>query len=114
MKTNEELKQIAADIYSGKIYTDAHIQAIDTQDKIAKMRTIFLPFSLMDKKKVEELAKDEPSLIYEYWSLGDSAATNGHPVFTSFRYLTKDEYDIVAKSYNELIAKVYMKEEKDV
>lgn len=88
-KTDLELKQIAADIYEGKIFTDRHIK--NQKD----LTFVFMPLMLGGFKNVPENDIKKIGLIYEYLDKAAPRSINGMPCFTSLRFLLIDELDQV-------------------
>lgn len=96
MKNNEELKQIALDIHSGKIFTDRHIKnSVDVP-------RVFMILSLLNRKQINELKNSNPGLIYEYIEKAGSIAVNGYPSFLSYKTLSQKEFKKVM-SYHKKI-----------
>lgn len=96
MKTDEELKQLAMDIYKEKVFTNFNINP-------EEMNSTFMPLCLMVDEEIEKFKEKKPTLIYEYMNSSASRSVNGHPVFFSFQYLVKEEHEIMAKYYNKFI-----------
>lgn len=99
-KTDEELKQIALDIYSGKIFSDR-----DCPDEHS-VRTVFMPLALMDNEQLQELVNDKAAFIYEYLDKAGPMACNGMPMFLSFKYLAEDDLEKVISYYDKITAAV--------
>lgn len=98
--TDEELKQIAIDLHSGRIYCDRHIE--DTSD----IRIVFMPVMLgafADAKK-EEL--DNIGMIYEYLTEAGPRCVNGMPTFFSLKYLSKKDTMRMSEYYEKLVEAV--------
>lgn len=83
IKTDEELKQIAVDLFSGKIFTDRHVR----NPKDLGMVFMLLVFTGDDFK--QELLDDPPGMIYEYLSEAGPRSVNGMPTFFSMRMLNE-------------------------
>lgn len=94
-KPEQELKQIAIDIYKGLIFTDRHIH--NSED----ISLVFMPFVFMDKKQMKEFKKDPPGLIFEYIDKAGPRSINGMLSFFSMQFLsindTKKAFNIVRK-----------------
>ncbi len=95
MKTDQELKQLAIDIYDNKVFTDRHIREGESAHRIA---VIFMPIALGAFKTKEEI--DDLGLIYEYYDKASPRAINGYPSFFSFNTLTKAECEIMSTHYD--------------
>lgn len=99
-KTDEELKKIALDIYSDKIFSDRNCPDEHS------VRTVFMPLALMNKEQMQELVDDKAAFIYEYLDKAGPMACNGMPMFLSFQYLTEDELEKVTDYYDKITAAV--------
>ncbi len=86
-KTDEELKQIAEDLWAGKIFCDRQVQSRRPED----ITMVFMVLMFMDKKQLKQLEKDEVDFFYEYMSQATPRGINGMPTFWSVRVLTKPE-----------------------
>ena len=98
MKTDQELKQLAADIYENKVFTDRHLQERERDHQVG---LTFYPvlFGAFDDMKEEE--QKEISMLYEYMDKAASRSCNGHPIFMSVRFLTKKEHERMNYFYEE-------------
>jgi len=96
-KTDEELKQIAKDVWAGKIFTDRHLK-----DSPAMIPVIFMILVLLDKKQVKKMEQDNISLIYEYFDKAAPRSINGYPTFFSMRMLDKEDAGRMIDFYNEV------------
>lgn len=99
-KTEEELKKLATDIYSGLVFTDKHMKEGDSNP--------FMVLNLMDHKDVKELS-EKCGCIYEYLSSAGPRSVNGRPSFLSFQLLDKADAKIMWDKYfkiKEVIEKV--------
>jgi hypothetical protein len=59
--TEEEIKKLAKDIYTGLVFTDRHIQVAS------------------------------PGMIYEYMDKAGPMSINGMPMFCSFRFISQED-----------------------
>lgn len=86
MKENDtkDLKQIAKDMYAGKIFCDRQIS--NAKD----IPMVFMPIMFMKK---EELEKQDIYFIYEYLSEAGPRSINGMPMFTSCYFLNKENFE---------------------
>lgn len=94
-KTDDELRQLARDMYEGRIFTDRHVANI--QD----IKMVFLPLALMDTDQWETLIADDIELIYEELSKFGPLSCNGMPWFMSFQVLNKADFDKVKGYFNQ-------------
>ncbi len=87
--SEEQLKQLAQDMFAGKIYTDRHLP------KGMKPHMIFLPLVFLDEeqsKEFQQQIKDEKVfMIYEYMDQAGPRSLNGQPQFLSYRILNKEQ-----------------------
>ena len=86
-KTEKDLKQIAMDLFDGKIFSDRHI----SENEAHMIGNVFMPIALGAFKDTPEEELKNIGMIYEYLSEAGPRSINGMPMFMSFRYLTKDE-----------------------
>jgi len=97
MKTDEQLKQIAKDLYTGLIFTSHHLSKTDFKNMA---HLIFMPLVFMTEEQSKELK--HVSLIYEYLDQAGPRAINGYPMFMSMNYLTKDEHKKLLEYYKKV------------
>lgn len=88
-KTNGELKQLAEDIYAGRVFTDRDAMAKGMGDML---HMIFMPILFLDSEAKKDFVKRKPVLLYEYMSAAMPRMVNGCPMFMSVRYLTEKEF----------------------
>lgn len=99
-KTDEELKQIAKDLWAGKIFSDRHIPPGDSH----MMLSVFMPFVFMDKKTLKDMQREKIDFVYEYLDKAGPRAINGMPMFMSCRILTKPETKKMFEYYEKFKA----------
>jgi hypothetical protein len=100
LKSEEELKQLAADILARRIFTSGMIQA--PQD-IPLVFTSFLRLNKLERKELKQKMKTgEAALFYEYLSRAGATSVNGMPTFSSVQTLAKLEVREVQKHIDEL------------
>lgn len=92
-KTDDELKAIAKDLWTGKIFTDRQCQ--DLKD----IPRVFMVIPFMKKEEAVKILNN-CGLIFEYLSSSTGIAINGNPTFFSFRYLNKDDTEKMFKYYD--------------
>ena len=85
IKTDNELKQIAVDLFDGKIFTDRHCRSE------REVTSSFMIISLGGLSKMSKKRREDIGMIYEYLSDAAPVSMNGNPVFFSMRILTKNE-----------------------
>jgi hypothetical protein len=92
-KTDEELKQIAVDLYDGKIFSDHHFRSdVDAQSMFG---SVFMAF-ILSNVSVKDIA-----FVYEYLDKAGTHSINGYPIFLSCRYLYKDDAKRMFGFYDE-------------
>jgi len=94
MKTDDELKQIAEDIYRDKIFSQLHIKRPED------VPTSFMVLRLVGPEIIDEIESGKIFFIYEYMDKAGPRSINGMPVFGSFKYLNKDDTEKMLKYYN--------------
>lgn len=92
-KTEEELFQIAKDIYSGLVYTDRHLPDINN------LRICFAPLASMSKEDLVKL--NEVGLFYEYLDKASPEKINEMPVFFSVQVLNKEDTAVIVEAIKE-------------
>jgi hypothetical protein len=85
MKTDEELKTIAKDLYAGKIFSDRHLSGPH------EISMVFMILAFLDAEHIKKMQDDNIDFIYEYLDQAGPMAVNGKPTFLSARMLNKDE-----------------------
>ena len=83
--TEAELKQIAVDLYDGKIFSDRHFSGPEETKNLISV--VFMPLGMgvfKTKKQVANLG-----MVYEYLDKAGPRAINGFPMFISCRFLNK-------------------------
>ena len=94
-RSAEELKQLALDIYAGRVYIDRYVQ--HPRD----IPLVFMPLMFLDNEQLASLQQSQPGLIYEYLSEASPRTVNGMPGFFSMKTLnqadTEKLFDILVK-----------------
>lgn len=98
-KTDEELKQIAKDLWAGKIFSDRHIANIDTNPGMAT--SVFMPLVFLNKKQVKDLKDSKVNFMYEYLDNAGPMSVNGYPIFMTVRFLLAHETEKMFNYYEE-------------
>lgn len=97
MKSDSELKQLAADIYENKVFTDRHVPISSKTDLTMIFLLIALgAFSEMPKEEVGKIG-----LVYEYIEKAGPRSINGFPIFMSLNYISQEEASKVYEYHNE-------------
>ena len=95
-QTNEELKQIAMDLYQGKIFTDRHL---------SKSEDAFLVFTVLSLGGFSEFSDEDLEdigLMFEYLDKAGPRSINGYPMFLSLRLLNQHDTKIVFDFYKKI------------
>jgi hypothetical protein len=58
----------------------------------------------MSEEQITAMKADPPIFLFEYMSKAGPRAINGFPIFDSFFQVSKEEYELVKKYYDELKA----------
>lgn len=96
LMTDQEIKQLAEDMYKGLVFTDRHVQI---QSDIP---AVFMALALMGKELAEELQKNPPGMIYEYIDKAGPMAINGMPMFFSLQLVSINDTKKVFEQYNKI------------
>jgi len=94
--TEEEIKKLADDIYSGLVFTDRHIKNLDDISRV------FMPLALLSGAQIEEFKVDMPGMIYEYIDKAGPLSIDGMPMFLSFRCLNQEDEKKVYEKYLQI------------
>jgi hypothetical protein len=97
-KSDEELKQIAKDLWAGKIFSDRNIPFFGNSNILF---SVFMPLLFMDKKAIKSLQREKVNFIYEYLDKAGPRAINGMPMFMSCRVLVEPETKKMFEYYNK-------------
>lgn len=91
MRTDIELKQLAADIVDGKVFTDRNLSDFQIAD--GEMVNVFPRFALEGRPIIKDIEKSEIALVYEYIDKASAKSKeNGNlPTFNSYQILTQQE-----------------------
>lgn len=95
-RTDEDLKQIAIDLFHGKIFTDRHLRRPED------IKMVFIVFAFMKKKDIDKLQKDPPGMIFEYLDKAGPRSCNGMPGFFSCQMLSREDTAKVLELYKKL------------
>lgn len=95
---DEELKELAKDLYSGRIFTDRHL------DEHIDIQSVFMALMFLESetKAGKDFFDSKPALIYEYLDQAGPMSINGYPMFFSFRYLNQVECDKMFSYYEKI------------
>ena len=100
-KTDDELKQLAIDVYSGHVFCDWMINPGNPEAAAADLRMVFMVLALMSQEQAEEwIEKSEPSMLYEYMEKAGPRSVNGMPGFFSMQSLNRADHAAWVEIYN--------------
>jgi len=105
MKTDAELKQLALDMYAGKVFTDRHFRNPEEANRLLPM--VFLPLAFMTEVQIRKL--DGAGMFYEYLDQAAPNGINGYPIFFSCKVLKASELVRLERLYariHEALAEV--------
>ena len=94
---DKELRALAEDIYSGRVFTSAHV-AHENQD----VSMCFPILVMLNEGQLEEVKG--AGLIYEYTEKAGPRSISGLPMFLSMRMLNKKDAKLVWDYYDEIKA----------
>ncbi len=95
--TEEEIKELANDIYKGNVFTDRHIQ------KPEDLSTVFMPLIFLEEKDIDDLKKNPPGMVYEYMTEAGPRMINGMPTFWSVRMISQEDTKKVLEKYTKIV-----------
>ncbi|HSZ58476.1 MAG TPA: hypothetical protein VK797_22610 [Tepidisphaeraceae bacterium] len=90
MKTDDELKALARDIYQGRVFTSSHIA--DPRD----VGLVFMVLSLGAK------IPPDTAFVYEYLDKAGERSINGYPTFFSCKLLNQAETEKLIGYFNAI------------
>ncbi len=99
-RSEDNLKQLAHDIYTGRVFTDRHVDLKDRKDGTVGM--VFLALGLLDMVELKKLRMQDIGMIYEYMDKQGTRGVNGYPCFFSFYILSKLDSKKVDQYYAEI------------
>lgn len=90
-KTDEELIQLAKDIWAGHVFTSVQC------NEPHLLQMIFLPLTFMSQAQLQQLKDDDVTLFYGHLSDASDRAVNGYPILFKMGMLTRTEQERLAK-----------------
>jgi hypothetical protein len=97
VKTDDELKQIAKDMWKGRIFTNRHCK-----DETL-LGSIFMSLALGGLNNLPDEDVNDIGMVYEYLSEAGPRAINGYPMFMSCRLLSKADTTKVFDYYDKMV-----------
>ena len=95
MRTDEELRQIALDMFKGLVFSSYHCKSA------REISMVFMPLLLLDDFISKEIKDNKVNFIFEYGDKASPRRINGKPIFFSFSYLLPDEEAKMFTFYNK-------------
>lgn len=95
--TDDEIKQLAEDMYRHLIFTDRQLQ------NKSDLTMVFTPLIFLSKDQLAELKNNPPGMIYEYIDKAGPMSINGMPIFSSFSIISQEDTRKVIQKYNEIV-----------
>ncbi len=95
--TEEELIQFAKDLYKGKLFTTGHISPEELKSRPNILGSIFMPLVFMSNEEHKKFMAAEPFMLFEYLEKAGPRSINGYPIFTSFQFMTKVQWEKVVE-----------------
>ena len=112
MRSAEEIKKIAEDIFRLAIFTDKHIRPNELSSMLF---SVFMPLVFMDEKKDPEFHTTRKGrkirnpkhisnwhTIFEYHSASGNQSINGYPIFMSLQWLDFTDGPRMWEEYNKI------------
>lgn len=96
--TDEELKQIARDLHTGKIFCDRHCPSPEAVSQV------FMILNFLNEEQLKDFEAKEFDFFYEYLDKAGPVAVNGLPSFFSIRCLNKTDSARMFDYYNKIKA----------
>lgn len=105
---SKELKQIAIDLFDGKIFCDQQLNS--SRD----LSMVFLPLILGALKGFGKEELEDIGMIYEYIGKAMPRSINGYPIFSSMRILKKQDLKIMMEHFEayKKLKEQFQQEEK--
>ena len=95
-KTDEQLKELAKDIWSGKVFTSNQVQNHND------LHIVFLPLVFMTEKQTSQLKKDKITLLYGHIKHALPRSVNGMPTFGSMGMLNESDHRKLVEIYDRI------------
>ena len=99
-KKNKELRQLAHDIYIGKIFCDWQIPEVEREQYLS---SVFMVFMLMDVVERKMFLDSKPGMMYAYRGTDEMPrGINGYPVFSALRVVNRNDAKKVWNYYSNI------------
>lgn len=99
-RTEEELTELARQLYRGEIFTSAQIRQGEEQ----MVPMIFLPLSFATDEVIAMIERDKPHVIYGELKDALPRGISGYPCLPNCAFLSKAEWDTVYAKYEKIKA----------
>ena len=83
--TDDDIKTLARDIASNRVFTDRHIE--NPRD----FPMVFMVLAFMGDEQHKEFTERDVGMVYEYMDKAGPTSCNGMPCFFSLQIITKAE-----------------------
>lgn len=97
-RTEEELTEIARQLYRGEIFTSAQVRPGDEH----MLPMIFMPLTFADETLIKQIEKDKPAVIYAKLSDALPRGINGYPCMPNCSFLSVEEWRTVYAKYEKI------------
>lgn len=104
-KTDKQIKELALDIWEGRVFCDRHIKGFKDRD-INTVAMVFTPLALFTDAQLKDFLANDPSMIYQYTSQAGPKSPMNVPVFRSFRFLNSHDTKLVMAEFNRLVERL--------
>jgi hypothetical protein len=95
-RTDAELEQLAQDVIADKVFTSMQVRRMED------MTMVFMMLAFLEREDVEWLKSQDIYFFYEYMDKALPRSINGYPCFLSMQYLSREDYNKLAKRYDEI------------
>ena len=98
--SSENLSVLAKDIATNSVFLSTMIREHDAANVL---HMVFMPLALGCLSDLSKEEAEDIGLIYEYLKEAGPRGINGYPMFTSCRFLTKKDTEIVFEKAKRII-----------
>lgn len=96
--TDDEIRDLAARLYRGEIFTSAQIASHD----IGMISLIFMPLAMMTKEQLDKMREEKPHLLWAPMSTACPRSVNGYPMLTEVHWLSREDAERLFDRYNAI------------
>ena len=99
-RKNKELRQLAHDLYVGRIFCDWQIPKGERDEYLP---SVFMAFMLMDVVERKQFLDSKPGMMYAYRGKDEMPrGVNGYPVFSAIRVVNRNDAKKVWNYYQNI------------